>query len=53
MFKVIFGYGYAYEELFWNYFQQQLQPENICNFIEIRVPPRQNVSFIDLKSQKL
>ena len=48
-FKVIFGYGYALEGLFRNYFQQQ--PENIGNFIEIRVPPRQNVSLIDLKSQ--
>ena len=25
---------------------------NIGNFIGIRVPPRQNVSFLDLKSQK-
>ena len=49
-FKVNFGYGYGLEGMFWNYFQQR--PENIGNFIEIRVPPRQNVSFLDLKSQK-
>ena len=49
-FKVVFGYGYAQEELFWTYFQQL--PESVGNFIEIMVPQGQNMSFLDLKSQK-